>query len=90
MCHLVVIWDTVGVHLGVIWVSFRVIWVSFGYHLGVMWGSVGSDLGVIWISFGCHLGFLLHYFGSRDASTLQHLSSLEAVFGGSQGYDLRF
>ena len=52
MCHLVVIWDTVGVHLGIIWVSFRVIWVSFGYHLGVMWGSVGSDLEAIWVSFG--------------------------------------
>jgi hypothetical protein len=63
VCHLVVIWDTVGVHLGIIWVSFRVIWVSFGYHLGVMWGSVGSDLEAIWVSFGCHLGFLLHYFG---------------------------
>ena len=65
MCHLVVIWDTVGVHLGVIWVSFRVIWVSFGCHLGyvgchldIIWVSCGGQLVVIWESFGYHLGVI--------------------------------
>ena len=93
-CHLEVNWWSFGGQLVFIWVSFRIIWVTFGSHVGVMWGSVGGDLEVIWGSFGCHLGAIWDscytILGSRDASTLQHISSLEAVFGGSQGYDLSF